>query len=65
MRISSKLNINSDFLSASVSGVDSSLFLVGRPFGGCAILYRKSLSLSISQIASVLLRLVLRMVALY
>ena len=45
-----KLNINCDFLSTSVSGVDSSLFLVGRPFGGYAILYRKSLSLSISLI---------------
>ena len=38
------LNISNDFLSVGVSGMDSSEILVGRPFGGCGILYRKSLS---------------------
>jgi len=33
-----------DFLYTAVSGVDSSQLLYGRPYGGCAILYRKSLS---------------------
>ena len=38
------LIISDDFLSVGVSGMDSSLLLTGRPFGGCCILYRKSLS---------------------
>ena len=29
-----------DFLYTAVSGVDSSQLLYGRPYGGCAILYR-------------------------
>ena len=41
-------SLNSDFLSVSVSGMDSSLPLAGRPFGGCTILYRKCLSFSIT-----------------
>ena len=32
------------FLSVGVSGMDSSILLSGRPFGGCGILYHKSLS---------------------
>ena len=36
--------ISLDFTSVSVSGMDSSSLLVGRPYGGCSILYRKSLS---------------------
>ena len=35
--------INQECLSVSVSGMDSSLLHVGQPFGGCSILYRKSL----------------------
>ena len=35
--------ISSDFLSVSISGVDHDHFLVGRPYGGCSIIYRKSL----------------------
>ena len=38
------LIISVDFLSVGVSGMDSSILLSGRPFGGCGILYRKSLS---------------------
>ena len=40
------LNNSNDFLSVGVSGggMDSSEILVGRPFGGCGIFYRKSLS---------------------
>ena len=38
------LNISEDFLSVGVSGMDSSEILLGRPFGGSGILYRKSLS---------------------
>ena len=40
------LNISDDFISVGVSGIDTcnSELLVGRPFGGCGILIRKSLS---------------------
>ena len=37
-----------DFHSISVSGVDSSVLLHGQPYGGCAILYRKSICSSIT-----------------
>ena len=43
-------DLSPDFLSVSVSSIDDSSLLVGRPFGGCAILYRKSLSLSATQL---------------
>lgn len=46
------LNISDQFSSIAISGMVSSEFIVGRPFGGCAILYRKSLSESISTINS-------------
>ena len=40
-----KINdISSDFLSVSISGMNSGSLLCGRPYGGYAILYRKSLS---------------------
>ena len=32
-------NISSDFLCVGVSSIDDSSLLIGRPFGGCAILY--------------------------
>ena len=38
------LLISSDFLSVGVSGMDSYRLVTGRPYGGCGILYRKSLS---------------------
>ena len=38
------LIISDDFVSVGVSGMDSSILLSGRPFGGCGILYCKSLS---------------------
>ena len=38
------LNISEDFISVGVSGMDSSEILLGHPFGGSGILYRKSLS---------------------
>ena len=37
------LNIDDEFLAIGISGMDSSRLLPGRPFGGCAILFRKSL----------------------
>ena len=37
------LIISDDFLSVGVSGMGSSVLLTGHPFGGCGILYRKSL----------------------
>ena len=37
-------DISSDFLCVGVSGMDDSSLLIGRPYGGCSILYRKSLS---------------------
>ena len=39
----SLLNVNNDFLSSGVSGMDSSDLLLSRPFGGCAILFRRFL----------------------
>ena len=39
--------MSSDFLSVGVSGMDDTVLLSGRPYGGCAILCRKSLSSSI------------------
>ena len=36
--------INSDFLCSSVSGFNSDKVLCGRPYGGCAILWRKSIN---------------------
>lgn len=41
-------NINDKFSSIAVSGMISTEFVAGRLFGGCAILYRKSLSMSIT-----------------
>ena len=39
-----KINETSpDFFSVSVSGMDDSVLLRGRPYGGCSILFRKSL----------------------
>lgn len=46
------LNIDSDFLYAAVSGMESSKLLLGRPFGGCAILYKRALSSGISRLDS-------------
>ena len=40
----SSLNIDPSFLSVSVSGMDVSRLITGRPYGGCAILFRKWLS---------------------
>ena len=37
-------NVSSDFLSVSISGMDCGVLLQGQPFGGCSILYRKSLA---------------------
>ena len=54
-----------EFISASISGVDQSSFLVGRPYGGCSIIYRKSLMPFIIipfLIVSVLLNYVIQMV---
>ena len=44
--------ISSNFCSTSVSGMDPCSLLVGRPFGGCSIIYRKSLLSSVSPIAT-------------
>ena len=37
-------NLSLDFLSVSVSGVDSSVLLCGRPYGGSSVLYRRNLA---------------------
>ena len=48
-----KINdISSNFLSVSVSGMINSEFVCGRPFGGCSILYRKSLAAHIVPLES-------------
>ena len=39
----SLLDFDSNFSSCGVSGMDDGLVLSGRPFGGCAIVFRKSL----------------------
>ena len=46
------LDFDHDFYSCAVSGMDDGVILSGRPFGGCAIIFRKSL-LSIIQIIRV------------
>ena len=45
-------NVGSEFLSVSVSGMDSGVLLQGRPFGGCLLIYRKSLVSFISPLVS-------------
>ena len=47
-----RLNIHDDFLSVGVSGMESSEFHYGRPFGGCAIFYRKSLTPHVTRLHS-------------
>ena len=37
-------SVNNKFTSVGVSGMDSGILLCGHPYGGCGILYRKSLS---------------------
>ena len=44
--------LSPDFLSVSVSGMDSGSLLCGRHFGGCAILYRKCFSYCITPLVS-------------
>lgn len=46
------LNINVDFATFAVSGMDSSTIARGRPFGGCGFLIRKSLLSYINRINS-------------
>ena len=46
------IELSSDFLSVSVSGMDSSVLVCGRPFGGCSILYRKCLASCIVPLVS-------------
>ena len=41
-----------DFLSVGVSGMDSTSLICGRPYGGCSILFRKSLSSCITPLIS-------------
>ena len=41
-----------DFLSVGVSGMDSTSLICGRPYGGCSILFRKSLSFYITPLIS-------------
>ena len=43
-QISSLSSLSSDFLSCGVSGFSSDQILDGRPYGGCAIFWRKELS---------------------
>ena len=40
------------FISSAISGFDNSVILRGRPFRGCAILYRQSLVSSFKQVAT-------------
>ena len=52
------ININDDFLSTGVSGMVSSDLITGRPYGGCAILFRKSLSALIVTLKTNSIRLI-------
>ena len=45
-------NFHQDFLSVSVSAMNGALLHAGRPFGGCSIIYRKSLSSSITPLST-------------
>ena len=45
-------DISADFLSVSVSRMDSTSLLCGRPYGGCSILYRKSFSSCITPLVT-------------
>ena len=45
-------DISPDFLSVSVSAMDNSVLLSGRPYGGCSIIYRKSLGMCITPLIS-------------
>ena len=47
-----QLNFNPDFLSVGVSGMESSILLCGRPFGGCAICFRKLLISSVTMLST-------------
>ena len=38
------LNLSDDFLSVGVSDMDSHELILGRPYGGCGILYHRSLA---------------------
>ena len=44
------LNIDNEFILCGVSDMDSSVLLHGCPFGGCAIVFRKSLAGSINML---------------
>ena len=46
------LNFSNDVLSVAVSGMDDTDLILGRPFGGCGIIYCKSLSPFIRRIYS-------------
>ncbi len=47
-----RLNVHDDFFSIGVSGMESSELHYGRPFGGCAIFYRKSLAPFVTRLTS-------------
>ena len=40
-------SVNDNFTYAGVSGFDSSKILQGRPYGGCAIMWRRTLSVQV------------------
>lgn len=46
------LDISDEFVSVSVSGIDNSEILAGRPYGGCGIMFRKSLSSAVCRLKS-------------
>ena len=50
--LSDVCEISPDFIYVGVSGMNSDLLSRGRPYGGCSILYRKSLSSCISPLYS-------------
>jgi exonuclease III len=50
-------DVNSDFVYTAVSGFDNSDVLIGRPYGGCDILWRATLSAIVTPIATGSMRL--------
>jgi hypothetical protein len=45
-------DIDAEFQCAGVSGFDNSDILIGRPFGGCAILWRSDLLVTVSTLST-------------
>jgi hypothetical protein len=50
------IDSNSNFLFTAVSGFDNSVILSGRPYGGCAIIWRSDVNANVEVLGCVLLK---------